>query len=395
MCANQRCFNVTCGVNSSGFVSVNIQSNGLDDASYFYVRLVGSEGTVLATIVSDQDETLKKLDAMKVTTAGTYNVSVKLIYDSKSSAYGFDKPQRKELNRVLCNRNSTCYMSVDVVVNHDVLASHRNSHFGWRPFRSDDKILTNDNTIQIRDNGQQFYFHEAANKLFFIRDNPRTEELRKCMREKKFAIIGDSHEEMIAKVLNNKYSTSNGWRMFFHGTGVYHNVSPDNDFKAYVTGKLPAVFVPGKMLENLKTGEYKKLQAKENYDGWIFSSGHWDLRDVSLEEYMKHLEELFQKWDDFRRDTKVNLFWNGIPSYSYKRDSWGGMERRTNIKIGLADHFTKFLCQKFNVSFVPFFDLSFPFYSKSCDTHHYLCPKRPSPIGEAQLTILLQTICNS
>ncbi|KAJ8048261.1 hypothetical protein HOLleu_00506 [Holothuria leucospilota] len=408
LCGCERCFKVILQCRGTGLIFVDIkafnnsmlstkhvlsEAEEYSDMLYFVMKVQGDD-EIWSTLISDQDVLLAKLVPIKVSSSGRYNLSLTLIYTNKSSAYGLEKYQRKELHCPLCQTSgSPCHITIQAHVSEENVDTARS---GWVPITMDD---ISSNTTVVSDNDVSAYFRSWKNDTFFKCPTCEGSELLdKCLVKKKFMLLGDSHMGNVWKVLQ-KHIRRVGkkmavqWKMRVDGYGVYHNLSPDKDFKGYMQGKVPPVFVPGNMIKGLQSGLYLKLQQKNKFDAWIFSSGHWDLRDTSVDKYMSHLEELFQKWSEFQRNTSVWLVWNGVPAYSFNRHMWGGLEKRTNIKIGLADHETKDLCERYNITYVPFFDISFPFYAKSCDTHHYLCDGKTSPIGSAQLNLLLQTIC--
>ncbi|KAJ8048263.1 hypothetical protein HOLleu_00509 [Holothuria leucospilota] len=410
LCACGRCFVVTLGFRGIGRIHVDVKPfntyifstkhvhnhpEEYSDVSYFVMKVQGDH-EIWSTLISDQDVSLARLDPIKVSSSGQYNVFLTLIYTNKSSAYGLEKYQEKELHCPLCQTNGTCHITLQVDVANENVGNARS---GWVPIKGDETEMPT-NKIVVSDNGSAaYYFRSWKNDTFFECPTCEGSELLdKCLVTKKFMLLGDSHMGNAWKVLQKHFTRFRKkmavqWRMRADGLGVYHNLSPDKDFKGYSQGKVPSVFVPGNMIKGLQSGLYYKLQQDNKFDAWIFSSGHWDLRDTSLDIYMSHLEELIEMWSEFQRTTGVWLVWNGMPAYSFNRDIWGGLEKRTNIKIALADHETKDLCKRYNITYVPFFDISFPFYAKSCDTHHYLCDGETSPIGSAQLNLLLQTIC--
>ncbi|PIK46491.1 hypothetical protein BSL78_16652 [Apostichopus japonicus] len=217
------------------------------------------------------------------------------------------------------------------------------------------------------------------------------ETLESCFKNDKVVLDGDSHLQKAALVLEPQFS-DNGWQIKAGGRGVYFNEAASFG-EEYLQRKLEPHFVPGFMLVGLEDGTYDQLQEQERYDTWVINTGHWDFRDTTLAEYIQRVKLLFEKFDRFRKKFGTKLVWNGTPPYSYNNHGWKDLEQRTNIKIALADVTVKTLCVKYNVTFVPFFELAYPFYKLSCDSHHYVCPGRFCPIGAAQLDLLLQTVC--
>lgn len=371
LCGCGRCFKVILQFRGTGhiFVDINAFNNSVlntnhirneageySDISYFVMKLQGDD-EIWSTLVSDKDVSIARLEHIRVSSSGKYNVSLTLIYRNRSSAYGLEKYQTKELHCPLCQTNgSSCHITLQVNVFE---ANVRNGSCGWVPITPGERST---NKIIISDHDLHAYFRSwKTDKTFF--KCPTCEGVKLldvCLVKKRFMLLGDSHMRKIWNVLQKhirrvQSNMTVQWRMRQDGHGVYHNLSPDKDFKGYTQGKVPPVFVPGDMIKGLQSGLYYKLQQQNQFDAWIFTSGHWDLRDTSVDEYISHLEELFEMWSEFQRTTGVWLVWNGIPAYSFNRYAWEGMEKRTNIKIGLADHETKDLCKRYNITYVPFF----------------------------------------
>ena len=106
----------------------------------------------------------------------------------------------------------------------------------------------------------------------------------------------------------------------------------------------------------------------------VCHTGHWDLRDQTVDMYKYGLDIFFERLVAFReRHPGVQVMWSGVPPYSHQHGEWGGKERRTNLKIMLGDRHARALAAKHGIIALPFFELALPFYRDSCDSHHYLC----------------------
>ena len=87
-------------------------------------------------------------------------------------------------------------------------------------------------------------------------------------------------------------------------------------------------------------------------------------------------------------------------SSSSSSSSLNMIERRTNIKIAIAEQYIENKCREYNITYVPYFDISIVFHRFSIDTHHYIdndskvMTGRPH-IGLIQLNYLLNAICNT
>ncbi|XP_071853358.1 uncharacterized protein [Apostichopus japonicus] len=406
MCGCNRCYNVHVTFNASGYLTSEIKClhhtrykeglNATDYASYFDLKLRGSD-IILATIVSDTDRNLDILETLHVESEGTYNISLTLIYDRMSSAYGLDVIQEPELNCPLCFPNKTCHIALPV--SHIMIPNENKltRRFQWTPVPRNSIDLYPNVSLVTTEENKTYVFTYGDNKwterYFLCKECNISRALESCFKNNKVVFIGDSHLRQAAAVLEPHFG-DNGWGLISDGRGVYYNEAANINRTDYVQRKIGPHFVPGFMLNGLESGRYDTIQERDRYDTWVINTGHWDLRDVSLLEYIKNIELLFPKFDRFRKKFDLKLLWNGTPPYSYNYLLWGDLEQRTNIKIGLADQMIQKLCAKYNITFVPYFDLAYPFYTLSCDTHHYLCQSTQSyPIGGAQLNILLQAIC--
>lgn len=184
-----------------------------------------------------------------------------------------------------------------------------------------------------------------------------------------------------------------------------------------------------------------------DYQKIVINSGSWDLRDINVNYYIKHIDELFdelllfrlrhdhnhrllyhQSSSNTRKDYNYNhnlhLIWMSTPSYSFRKpyaplqksiirssstgssssssstSSLNMIERRTNIKIAIAEQYIENKCREYNITYVPYFDISIVFHRFSIDTHHYIdndskvMTGQPH-IGLIQLNYLLNAICNT
>jgi hypothetical protein len=213
------------------------------------------------------------------------------------------------------------------------------------------------------------------------------------------------------------------------------------------------IFKTGRLLTRLRDLTYDHLINSHNYQKIIINSGSWDLRDININYYIKHIDELFdelllfrlrhdhnhqlhhQRSSNIRRDYHYNhnihLIWMSTPSYSFRKpytslssplslhrssiigsnyirssstgsssSSLNMIERRTNVKIAIAEQYIENKCREYNITYVPYFDISIVFHRYSIDTHHYIdndskvMTGQPH-IGLIQLNYLLNAICNT
>lgn len=121
-------------------------------------------------------------------------------------------------------------------------------------------------------------------------------------------------------------------------------------WKGYMYGQdIPLSVEYGATMEkenNILSKMYSVMQHQTGYDAWLFQSGHWDLRDISVDLYMDHLELFFKLLAAFRdRHPDVVMVWSGVPPYSYQRarGAPGSQDSRSADKercesINLSNH---------------------------------------------------------
>lgn len=218
-------------------------------------------------------------------------------------------------------------------------------------------------------------------------------------------LLGDSHAHCLTDVMRGYHPEVKGWYVHsvYHGTGIYFNLSSKNKFEEYIQGLVKAEFVEGKMLQSLRNGEYEALQKEHKFNIWFFGSGAWDLRDVSVSEYEDDLTELFDAFVKFRElfkdtDSPLRLVWLGVPSFSFNTNGWKGMQKHTNVKGCKAHLATAKKAKECDIKMLPFFDVTYPVFRQSCDSHHYICNKKVdyskqlkeyNPIGHEFLKVVL------
>ena len=109
-------------------------------------------------------------------------------------------------------------------------------------------------------------------------------------------LIGDSHTHKLYQYYQSAdyKSTVNAntriameWTFRFDGRGIMHNRSPDVNMRDYLSGHIGISLVEGLMMRNLNNGVYDNLQRRHAYHVWAFQSGHWDLRDQTIERYCR------------------------------------------------------------------------------------------------------------
>ena len=339
----------------------------LSSRSWFDAVLFSTEGVYAAPVCpkwSDQGLSFISVGA------GTYGLHLSFSHASCEEAFAPRAPQPRPAERCLLldSDGHAARLSVPRCGNNRCLIPVDSAR--WIV----DAATQDESAFEI--DGVRVRFHEPLRHQSLV----GTPQHCKCI------FLGDSHTERLFQSLSRTLHRSTHDCTFrFDGDGIYHNLSPDKNLSKFILGKMPNEFVQGHMLSSLAPGSaYDQLQKKENISLWAFQSGHWDLRDVSLETYLEHVAKLFKAFDAFRkrsraRATPVSLLWLGVPAYSFNRNTWGSKELRTNVKLFFADRQVTTLASKYGIRTVPFFSISYPAFHHSCDTHHFYCIRDSTP----------------
>lgn len=411
---NDSAFYDLCGCNLCARVSLKVSSvNATGDAlvhiniidapegwqdGWYDAVLLGENG-VFASPVSTNPT--NKMNSIQVNKSGWYRLSLSPSHASTELALAAARFQESISPDAPCplllksqlgsgkKKNENMFPSIHVSIENE-----RNEN-EYSPFWK----VTSDCDYKL-------YF-DSTDKLFPIchqgnKDASKSRQNSFASKMPKTYFLGDSHVHEMFAVMD-KYlpdlQINKGWNISqtYHGDGIYHNLSPDEHYEEYVKGNVRNEFVLGKMLTRLRNGEYEELQREKKYNIWMFESGHWDLRDVSLEVYLEHVVELLDEFVKLREkfkdtDAALKLIWIGYPAYSFKRHRFGGMEKRTNVKLFRATHLTAKEAKRRDIEVFPFFDITYPLFRGSCDTHHFLCRRQPylSPIAYEILKLVLK-----
>ena len=225
------------------------------------------------------------------------------------------------------------------------------------------------------------------------------------------------------------------------------NITISSTIDNQIKNKNIIIFKTGRLLTRLRDLTYDHLINLHNYQKIVINSGSWDLRDINVNYYIKHIDELFDELllfrlrhdhnhqllyhqgssntrKDYNYNHNLHIIWMSTPSYSFRKpyaplqksiirssstgssssssssSSLNMIERRTNIKIAIAEQYIENKCREYNITYVPYFDISIVFHRFSIDTHHYIdndskvMAGRPH-IGLIQLNYLLNAICNT
>jgi hypothetical protein len=224
------------------------------------------------------------------------------------------------------------------------------------------------------------------------------------------------------------------------------NITISSIIDNQIKNKNIIIFKTGRLLTRLRDLTYDHLINLHNYQKIVINSGSWDLRDINVNYYIKHIDELFDELllfrlrhdhnhqllyhqgssntrKDYNYNHNLHIIWMSTPSYSFRKpyaplqksiirssstgsssssssSSLNMIERRTNIKIAIAEQYIENKCREYNITYVPYFDISIVFHRFSIDTHHYIdndskvMTGQPH-IGLIQLNYLLNAICNT
>lgn len=249
----------------------------LSSRSWFDAVLFSTEGVYAAPVCpkwSDQGLSFISVGA------GTYGLHLSFSHASCEEAFAPRAPQPRPAERCLLldSDGHAARLSVPRCGNNRCLIPVDSAR--WIV----DAATQDESAFEI--DGVRVRFHEPL----------RHQSLVGIPQHCKCIFLGDSHTERLSQSLRRTLHRSTHDCTFrFDGDGIYHNLSPDKNLSKFIQGKMPNEFVQGHMLSSLAPGSaYDQLQKKENISLWAFQSGHWDLRDVSLETYLEHVAKLFK-----------------------------------------------------------------------------------------------------
>jgi len=368
-------------INSYRYYPDNTNSNEITNEitnHYLFVNISG--GNSIQSSIITNDPAFYGLLPIIIHRSGIYEVKISLSYNNTNSAYGLKDLQETELACELLNEdgkhitlvvprkkmhNANSASSVNVKGNHSNIthtthtthATHNahSTHVGSMWMLGHQSMH---NTLRYKPpqhTNTKVTKHYISPHSGEVHHKYET-NLKNCICDKSIVLLGDSHSDVVYNTLK-KLNLDCNMIFKYDGLGVMHNTSPDIDFEGYSTGLVGSQFVKGQMLINLENGYYLDLVHTNHSKTFIIQSGHWDLRDVTLETYITNIDKLFNLWVKFRMLTGIHLIWFGVPAYSFRRSMWGGLEKRTNVKLALADNYIKNQCILYNISYISYFDI--------------------------------------
>lgn len=390
-------FDIVISIDGSGSLNINSSRKYPSDHypvvgsvekndHYLFVNITG--GNSLQSSIVTNDVAFHDLLPICISHPGSYNVSFSLLYNTSMSAYALQDWQEAENG---CELLSELGKPITLTVPWSFFNSMKVSQ---------SRILPSWTLAQNSMHSEKGLYKYRVGKHYISPYDGKlvhASALQACICRRRIVLLGDSHTAVVHELM--KRLGINCHVIFREdGKGVMHNISPDIDMNAYVRGELPAKYVQGSMLENLESGLYSSFVHVNGSKTFIIQTGHWDLRDTDIDKYKSNMKLLISKWVEFRKLHHIKLIWFGVPAYSFHRPMWGGMEKRTNIKLALADNYMKSLCKSYHIPHISFFDISFPFYKESCDTHHYVCPftnlsTGTSFVGLEHLNSIFNALC--
>jgi hypothetical protein len=124
----------------------------------------------------------------------------------------------------------------------------------------------------------------------------------------------------------------------------------------------------------------------------FWNSGHWDLRDLSKEEYISD----FKKALESCAPNHSHWIWRTNAPFSLEHKSGGIYVRdyRSNEKIEFSNIAIKRYLSWKHVDYYDSWNIFAPFWDEPCDTHHYLCSTySDSALGWTDLALFNGYVC--
>ena len=206
----------------------------------------------------------------------------------------------------------------------------------------------------------------------------------KTKSDRRVLLVGDSHQ----RVLENYLQSLDVNASYIGSTGIMNR-----NFTNF-TKNCTQTLSPG----TDDAGLYRSaLTLGHGHDVVVFESGHWDMRDTSVEVYKAEFARLVHETPFCNLGRTV--VWRTAPAYSYKRYEFlEQKEYRTNAKLERIAAITTAYLARYcpHVRILDSFRITLPMFEHSCDTHHYLCWRNSTKefVGadRASAHVLLQLI---
>ena len=206
----------------------------------------------------------------------------------------------------------------------------------------------------------------------------------KTKTDRRVLLVGDSHQRRLENYLQSLDVNAS----YIGSTGIMNR-----NFTNF-TKNCTQTLSPG----TDDAGLYRSaLTLGHGHDVVVFESGHWDMRDTSVEVYKAEFARLVHETPFCNLGRTV--VWRTAPAYSYKRYEFlEQKEYRTNAKLERIAAITKAYLARYcpHVRILDSFRITLPMFEHSCDTHHYLCWRNSTKgfVGadRASAHVLLQLI---
>lgn len=201
---------------------------------------------------------------------------------------------------------------------------------------------------------------------------------------KRTLFVGDSHTRMWAQYLNHTASFGHKQWSFQFIKGLVAPKQLVEDEHRYWNRNITLDTV------------FKSLT--HDVDLMVLNSGHWDLRDLSVSEFVADFQSTLPLLKAWVGTSTRQVLWRTILPFTYIHKSGDySREYRTNPKIQQANYEIALLVEDY--PYIQIYDswaFAAPFWTKPCDTHHYLCgnfTRSTSWVGLQDIHTFLRMSC--
>jgi len=208
-------------------------------------------------------------------------------------------------------------------------------------------------------------------------------------------LVGDSHSRVAFDLLrdhgfNVTYTNANGVQdHWIDGSALAERAKHgDCAGQAFKRGNGPA-----SLLHSVAAFQ-DSLPGHTAHDVVVLGAGTWDLRDMSVDDFVRDVKVLFGRVEALKG--RARFVFRNAPAYSYKRGGFlGSREMRTNEKLAEAAARVRELLPP-HMGLWDSFAVTAPRFEESCDTHHFICHGQSVDeigIGVADLSAFLLSVC--
>lgn len=138
---------------------------------------------------------------------------------------------------------------------------------------------------------------------------------------------------------------------------------------------------------------------QSQFDVIVLNSGHWDMRDLSISEYLEDFKVTMRYMKNFMLNhSDTEFIWRTTVPYSYihrYRDFDYTKDYRSLFGMYIAHEAVKKELNAFGIDYHDSWHIISPFWDIPCDYHHYLCPSvRPFKAnGEQDILTFISSLC--